>query len=54
MTENTPKTTGSESAAEPQGQFPKGHPVDVGTEPVLRGNEAANFEKRIITGEAKE
>lgn len=54
MTENSPKSTESESAIMPQGRLPQGHPMNVGTELVTKGSEAANLEKRIIAGDAKE
>lgn len=53
MTENSQNSTESESAITPQGRLPQGHPMNVGTELVTKGSEAANLEKRIITGEAK-
>ena len=54
MTDNSSNNTESESAVTPQGRLPQGHPMNIGTELVTKGSEAANLEKRIITGEAKE
>ena len=54
MTENSSKSTDSESVVTPQGRLPEGHPMNIGTELVTKGAEAVNLEKRIITGEAKE
>ena len=48
MTDDSTKNQEGESGAMPQG-----HPLNVGTEPVMRGSEATNVETRIVTGETK-
>ena len=53
MTDNSPKGEESESAVVQQGRLPQGHPMNVGTDPVMRGSEAAILETRIVTGETK-
>lgn len=54
MTDNSPINTENEQAITPQGRLPHGHPTNVDTELVTKGSEAANLEKRIITGDASE